>query len=707
MLKYKYRHNTKFSTGLDPTREENKDDIKIENWPCGDLKKKDFPEPKIIDLDEVFITEDEAKVYAEYLANKGIKNEEIKKHEEKLKFNKVTHMQYKEIMKIYKQKTGPLYYHLGKDVNIYDDPIFQTACKLMIYLKILAYKYQNNEAQKILDLNFTPYINQLKKKFGKNGEDIPDKKAEEDDDENEDKEDIRKTNKVIKEVIDQYNFNFVSNLKDHKYLPEIKEDDYKDTLIFCLHFFNKVIKSCEFVFPVNMFETTQLINTPSVKEEIVDSEDDKDEEEEEEEEDEEERKKKEEDEKKKNEVVLKKNKKENKTAFTEITKRYDTQGTVMDYVDEDNIELDEKNEDKIIELDDDSDLEEIKIKKKKKTELGKKDKDEDDEDNDEDWEIEKKKKEDYELEQEEEKNKDIFNQIKFEKEIQEKKESTKQLKKLHYIFDPKYYYNISQENITEFYENDADRTSSNSKISSLLETIDKFIIEINFKLGDDTNEKSSIGTFAMKYFFDKTMYKYVNIINFCTSLFAVVYLFIFIDHMNYESLTVYYFVYGPLTLLILLNTFTIYMFLRAKYIYFRTIELKKLMENDTDKHISFSESLYANYLDPFLLHNDIIFLIMNLFTSSIMLFRPNYIFLFCFQLTTIINFYPKVEEIFMAFSSKLSQLFAMIIFLAILIYIYAFMGFYFLQGEFDIDTDSVNNNTILHIYLYIYIHNIY
>jgi hypothetical protein len=132
------------------------------------------------------------------------------------------------------------------------------------------------------------------------------------------------------------------------------------------------------------------------------------------------------------------------------------------------------------------------------------------------------------------------------------------------------------------------------------------------------------------------------------------------------------------------------MFVRSKYPYFRDIEKKQMYEGKKeDFKPSIGQMITSYFLNPFLFHNDIIFLIMNLVTSAIMLFRPNYIFLFCFQLTTIINFYPKVEEIFMAFYSKLAQLFAMIIFLAILIYVYAFIGFFYLQGEFDVDTDSV------------------
>jgi len=293
---------------------------------------------------------------------------------------------------------------------------------------------------------------------------------------------------------------------------------------------------------------------------------------------------------------------------------------------------------------------------------------------------------------EEERNKDIFDQMKFDQEIQEKKESSKQLKKLHYVFDPKYYYKISKENIKEFYETDADRSSSNNKISSLLEAIDKFIIEIEFKNSNESFENTNLYAKITKTFFEKKTYKTINIMNFITSLFAVCYLFVFLDQMNYETIEVYYFIYGPLILLILTNSFSIFMFLKVKFPYFKSIELKKLYEGQKeDFKPDFLDEIYAKFLNSFLFHNDIIFLTMNLVTSVIMLFRPNYIFLFCFQLSTIINFYPKVEEIFMAFSSKITQLFAMIIFLAILIYVYAFIGFFYLQGEFNVDTDSVYN----------------
>jgi len=297
----------------------------------------------------------------------------------KLKYRDCTYKEYKELMRIYKQKTGPLYYHLGKDVNIYDDPIFQTACKLMIYLKILAYKYQNNEAQRIIDLNLSPYVQEKKKEVEGDGMDQKEEEKEKKEGEGE-SEDTKKLNKSIKEIIDQYNYNSINKKKEHKYLKEIKHEDYKDTLIFCLHFFNKVIKSCEFVFPVNMFEETQLILKPVAREEIVDSEDDKDDEEEEEEDEEEKKKKEAEEEKKKSEIAEKKKEAKQHKAQTltqnsmELTspKNLETLHTIQSMQGEgkdDRIDEEEEKGDaaeKILELDENSDKEEKEKKEKEK-----------------------------------------------------------------------------------------------------------------------------------------------------------------------------------------------------------------------------------------------------------------------------------------------------------------------------------------------------
>jgi len=67
------------------------------------------------------------------------------------------------MMQIYKQKTElSLYYIANKPAIIFEDPIFQTACKLMIYLKILAYKYENADAERIVNLNLSSYMKRLK-----------------------------------------------------------------------------------------------------------------------------------------------------------------------------------------------------------------------------------------------------------------------------------------------------------------------------------------------------------------------------------------------------------------------------------------------------------------------------------------------------------------------------------------------------------------
>lgn len=713
MIKYKYRHNTLFSQNPNKkwpnTEIFNENEIIVMNKPGLNETKSDFPEPKIIDLDEVFITEEEAKLIAEQLDKQNdsaTKNENYYEDlnpilQKKILFKNVTYIEYKELIRIYKLKTGPLYYNLGKDVVIYDDPIFQTACKLMIYLKILAYKYQNSEASKILELNLSPYITAKKKLYGTDGKLIKKKDQEEQEDNDklkEDLEDIKKINKLVKEVFDQYNFNSVSKAREYKYLPIIKEDEYQDTFVFCLQFFNKVILSCEFVFPLNNFEEPELIKTPDKKKDQIDSEDDRDEEEEEEDNEDEKKKMDVEEGKKKSNIKVKA-----EIDTTKLDKKKDLNelpGGYKTLITKNSLEEDEENalehpetnadfiEEKIVDaLIEDSDNEEIKKKKKKKkTVMNKKDKEGDEDENDEDWEIEKKKKEAYENELEEETNKDLINQVKLDENLDEKKESSKQLKKLHYIFDPKYYYKISNENINEFYENEADRSAPNNKISSLIDAICRFMIEIRYKTADEANAKS----FGMNYFFDKKMYRNVSIVNFIISSSAVFYLFIFLDQMNYETIEVYYFIYGPLSLLILLNCYTIFMFLKIKYPYYKEIELGQLHINESpDFKLKFIDMINANYLNSFLLHRDVIFLIMNLVTSFIMLFRPNYIFLFCFQLFTIINFYPKVEEIFMAFYLKINQLLALIIFLAILLYVYSFLGFFFLQGEFDIDTDSV------------------
>ena len=700
MLKYKYRHNAKFCQ--DPNKKRpnteiyNQYEIVVMNKEMQGDTKKNFIEPKLIELEEVFITEEEAKIIDEKerldeaKGNKDkenakgnnkvedfIEKEKKKKLDDKIKFNNCNYVEFKELMRIYKQKTGPLYYHLEKEVYIYDDPIFQTSCKLMIYLKILAYKYQIIDAQKILDLNLNPFINQEKDRYNSNGQLKPET---ENDDYNDDQnlkqktDDIKKIEKMVSDVFDQYNFK--NNNKDHKYIPIIKNEKYKNTLIFCLQFFNKVIKSCEFVVPINFFKESQLIEKIKEEEEILDSEDDKDDDFEEEEDDGENMKKGEEDDKKNSEVNKRRIKKQ-------LLKKSRSNN---DNDPRNNInEIEETEEMVLEEIESDLENKEEKRKNKKnKEEISKREeKNEYDDENDQDWDADKKKKEMLDKALEHEKIQELLSQMKFENEKNDE-ETGNQLKKLHYIFNPNKYYKISKDNIKEFKATEADRSSPNNKISSFLEKIESFLIEIKYK------SEIILDSFHMKYFFDKKNYKIVNIINCVLSLISTFYLILTIDEINYELEESYTFITFPLVIMIILNTFTIFMFIKARYPFLKQVEFNKLYEGkDEDYKASYIELIYAKYLNSLILHSDILFLILNLITSIIMLYRHEYIFLFCIQLGTIYNIVETVEEIFKAFYLKLDQLFALIILLFIISYIFGFIAFSFLKGEFNIETDSV------------------
>ena len=94
-------------------------------------------------------------------------------------------------------------------------------------------------------------------------------------------------------------------------------------------------------------------------------------------------------------------------------------------------------------------------------------------------------------------------------------------------------------------------------------------------------------------------------------------------------------------------------------------------------------------IKSFLLNDEVYLLILNIIIGIIVLLKPSLIGLFVLQLFTVIKFSPTIQQIVEAFRIRISQLLNMVGFLAILIYFYANISFFFYSGEFVKDTDSV------------------
>ena len=261
-------------------------------------------------------------------------------------------------------------------------------------------------------------------------------------------------------------------------------------------------------------------------------------------------------------------------------------------------------------------------------------------------------------------------------------ENKLQLKTIYFITDPHYYY-ISKNNIHSFFKY-VDRTSAKTKLQSLLESLDAFFFEIEFK--KEVNRKAKY-----KLFFLTIDYNKINIYNFCiASLINMLVLFFLKDEeRGRESHKLDYTINGIIFFQILLNVLYLYMFYISKYGYYISLLQNKLGK---DHKLTFKEKIDLYILDSFLLNDEIYLIFFIIITSILCLFVKYNAFLIALQLLTIVKFIDIIREIISAFKSKLVETFETLEFLAIIIYFVSNFEFFFLIDEFNIEIgDKIEN----------------
>jgi len=261
-------------------------------------------------------------------------------------------------------------------------------------------------------------------------------------------------------------------------------------------------------------------------------------------------------------------------------------------------------------------------------------------------------------------------------------ENELQLKTIYFITDPHYYY-ISKNNIHSFFKY-VDRTSAKTKLQSLLEALDAFFFEIEFK--KEVNRKAKY-----KLFFLTIDYNKINIYNFCiASLINMLVLFFLKDEeRGKESHKLDYTINGIIFFQILLNVLYLWMFYQSKYGYYISLFQNKLGK---DHKLTFNEKINLYIFDSFLLNDEIYLIFFIIITSVLCLFVKYNAFLIALQLLTIVKFIDIIREILSAFKSKLVETFETLEFLAIIIYFVSNFEFFFLIDEFNIEMgDKIEN----------------
>lgn len=258
------------------------------------------------------------------------------------------------------------------------------------------------------------------------------------------------------------------------------------------------------------------------------------------------------------------------------------------------------------------------------------------------------------------------------KKVEFKTESSKNaplvLKTIYFIIDPAFY-SISNNSIDQF-QNNVDRSSSTTKIRALIDALDLFMAEVENKKG-----------------FEVDFRKGVNL-NFWVSLAINVILLFFLNGNGNNQLFLWiltsFLIFGQVAA----NIYLVFKFLFTKYNFYVEIEKKKYDK----KKITLYNYVQIYILDSFLINDEISLINYLIILGTFGIFFKYNLFCFVLQLLTVINFVDTIKEIVLAFKMRFNQLFFMICFLAILIFFYANLGFYFYIDEFDTVINGTTEN---------------
>jgi len=264
-----------------------------------------------------------------------------------------------------------------------------------------------------------------------------------------------------------------------------------------------------------------------------------------------------------------------------------------------------------------------------------------------------------------------------------------ELKILYFICDPYYYY-ISKSNKISFFK-DVDRSSATKKLKSLIEFLDVFYSEIEFK--KEINRRAKY-----KLFFLGIDYGKINIFNFIISSIINIILLLFLkyDENGNPSHELDYLINSIVIFQICLNILYLSMFYISKYGFYVLLLKNKLGKDEHNLTIKEKIDLYL--LDS-LIYNDETYLIFLIIITSIAGLLTKYsAFLFVLQLLSIVKFIDTIKEILLAFKLKFNQIIGIIAFLVIFVYFFSTFEFFFLIDEFNIEINGKKENFCQNLY---------
>ena len=260
-------------------------------------------------------------------------------------------------------------------------------------------------------------------------------------------------------------------------------------------------------------------------------------------------------------------------------------------------------------------------------------------------------------------------------------------KKIFFILEPKVFL-ISKTSIEAFKDN-TPRKNASTKLKFLLDNIDAFYLEVKYYEDD-------LKGVPIKQFLYNINYSISDYLNF---IFALALNLTLIMNLTGSDLAMEKLIQKITNISFMQlysNLIFLVIFCYSKYkLIYNIEESKAILINTKDnmkKDLNLFNKFYISVVQSILLNSDLKLTNINLVFALVIILYPGLFFICILQLLNVFKFVGTIMDLLYAFQLGFSQVLAMMAFLAILMYVYANIGFFFFPNNFIEMTDSVIYN---------------
>jgi hypothetical protein len=239
------------------------------------------------------------------------------------------------------------------------------------------------------------------------------------------------------------------------------------------------------------------------------------------------------------------------------------------------------------------------------------------------------------------------------------------------------------------------RETRYTKLFGLLENCEYFLDEINY------NHKESN---MIKKLLNEFKYPYFEVLDFIIVFIANFIMLYFLERNTLTGETNYS--YAPVIIEIIVacvNFFVMACWFYTKYPLYCIIEIKKYaLRNKTElKKLASFEKIWVYFFHSFVLKGEIITIFINMILAILGSLNEKFNFLYCFQLFTLINLSVTLKNIVRTITLRYDQIFSIIVFIAVTVYLFAFGGYNFINSHEEwVNGESENQcDTLFYCFL--------